>query len=147
MSDAPTLDTYLHHCLYFTANSLARAVGQLAEKAFEGTGLSPAHGFCMMLVIERPGITQKELAQALHLAPSTVTRFLDRLQDRGFVVREAQGRLSRVSPTADGLALSEPMARAWKALYQRYSEILGEEAGQELTALADKAGRRLEQDR
>ena len=145
MKEQPTLATYLHNCLYFTANTLARSVGRMADDAFAGTGLSPAHAFLMMLVIERPGISQKELTAALGLAPSTVTRFVDALQVKGFVVREVEGKLSRVSPTEQGAGLREPMALAWKKLYHRYSEILGEEPGRELTAMVDRAGRALEQ--
>lgn len=145
MSTQPPLSDYLHRCLYFTANTLARAVGRLAEDCFAPTGLSPSHAFLMMLVNERPGITQKELAAALHLAPSTVTRFVDGLQARGFVVREARGKLSAVAPTQAGRALGEPIARAWKELYQRYSAILGEEPGRELAAAVDRAGSLLEQ--
>jgi DNA-binding MarR family transcriptional regulator len=139
-----SLSAYLDNCLYFTANSLARVVGRMAEEAFGDTGLSPSHGFLMMLVTERPGITQKELAQELHLAPSTVTRFVDTLQRKGLVTRESEGKLSRVSPTDKGLLLREPIAQAWKALYHRYSEILGEDEGRRITAMVNRASRRLE---
>lgn len=144
MTCEPTLSTYLSNCLYFTANSLARTVGRMAEDAFKGTGLSPAHAFLMMLVNERPGLTQKELTQALQLAPSTVTRFVDSLQRQGFVKREMEGKLSRVSPTDEGLLLKEPIAKAWKSLYYRYSEILGEEEGKKLTAIVGQANCKLE---
>ncbi|WP_272698808.1 MarR family winged helix-turn-helix transcriptional regulator [Desulfovibrio sp. Fe33] len=141
----PTLSTYLNNCLYFTANSLARTVGRMAEEAFGDTGISPAHAFLMMLVNERPGLTQKELTQVLQLAPSTVTRFVDSLQRKGLVVRELEGKLSRVSPTDAGLQLKGPIAKAWKSLYRRYSEILGEEEGKHLTAMVSKANRTLEE--
>lgn len=144
MTSEPTLSTYLNNCLYFTANSLARTVGRMAEGAFSDTGLSPAHAFLMMLVNERPGITQKELTQALQLAPSTVTRFVDSLQRKGFVVRTVEGKLSRVSPTNEGQQLKEPIAEAWKSLYHQYSDILGEEEGKKLTAIVGQANCALE---
>lgn len=145
MKCEPTLSTYLSNCLYFTANALARKVGRMADEAFAGTGLSPSHAFLMMLVNEQPGITQKELTQALHLAPSTVTRFVDSLQRKGFVVREVEGKLSKVSPTDAGLALKDPIAAAWKRLYHHYSDILGEEEGKRLTAVVHQANCELEE--
>ncbi|MGL1863380.1 MAG: MarR family transcriptional regulator [Pseudodesulfovibrio sp.] len=144
MTTKPTLSTYLHNCLFFTANSLARTVGRMAEDAFSETGLSPSHAFLMMLVNEQPGITQKELTHSLQLAPSTVTRFVDTLQRKGFVERQVEGKLSRVSPTSAGQQLKAPIAKAWKSLYHRYSEILGEEEGKNITALVDQAGCKLE---
>lgn len=67
----------LHNCLYFTSNSLSRVITRMAEEEFRRTGLSPSHAFLMMLVNDNPGIGQKELREQLHLAPSTVTRFID----------------------------------------------------------------------
>ena len=69
----------LHNCLYFTANSLSRVITRMADDEFRRTGLSPSHAFLMMLVNDNPGIGQKELCEQLHLAPSTVTRFIDAL--------------------------------------------------------------------
>lgn len=145
MTTEHSLSDYLHNCLYFTAGTLARVVARMADKAFRDTGLSPSHAFLLMLAIERPGLTHTELAEALHLAPSTMTRFVDKLERAGLVEREAQGKLSRVSATDAGLALRGPIAQAWKRLYRDYSDILGEEAGRELTAQVDRAGMRLEE--
>lgn len=88
----------LHHCLYFTANSLARVITRLAEEEFRRTGLSPSHAFVMMLVNDHPGIGQKELCAQLHLAPSTVTRFIDALVQRGYLTRHADGKASGCMP-------------------------------------------------
>ncbi|WP_373682476.1 MarR family winged helix-turn-helix transcriptional regulator [Desulfovibrio sp. JC010] len=125
-------------------NTLSRVVGRLADEAFAETGISPAHAFLMMLVNENPGIIQKELTAALHLAPSTVTRFVDSLAKKGFVERRTEGKLSKVYPTEAGMALQEPIAAGWKELYHRYSEILGEEEGKLLTSAIFEAGRKLE---
>ncbi|WP_421903565.1 MarR family winged helix-turn-helix transcriptional regulator [Maridesulfovibrio sp.] len=144
MTDQPQISDYLSNCLFFTVNTLSRVVGRLADEAFAETGISPAHAFLMMLVNEQPGIIQKDLTAALHLAPSTVTRFVDSLQKKGFVERKTEGKLSRVYPTEAGEALRESIAEGWKNLYLRYSEILGEEEGKLLTSSVFEAGRKLE---
>lgn len=140
----PDLEHLLHNCLYFTANTLARRVSAMAEEEFKPTGLSPSHAFMLMLVIGRPGITQKELAEALHLAPSTVTRFVDALQFKlGLVERKSQGKLARIYPTEKGQDMGEQIASCWKELYHRYSEVLGEAQGKELTQAIDLASKKL----
>lgn len=124
---------YLQNCLYFSANSLSRLITRMAEEEFRVAGLSPSHAFLMMLVNENEGVGPKKLSEFLHLAPSTVTRFVDSLAGKGYLRRETEGKASRIFTTPEGKALQGPIADAWKRLYYRYSDILGEESGQKLT--------------
>ena len=138
------VEKYLHNCLYFTANALARQVSQMAEEEFRYAGLSPSHAYLLMLVDERPGITQKELGEALHLAPSTVTRFVDALcHRRELVERRTEGKTARIYPTQKGLELKKQIAECWHNLYRRYSAVLGEEEGCALTRAIDLANEKL----
>ena len=133
----------LHNCLYFTANSLARVITRMAEEEFRLTGLSPSHAFLMMLVNDNPGIGQKELCEQLHLAPSTVTRFIDTLTYKGFLIRQTDGKATRVFATKEGAKLRKPIEEAWKNLHQRYARVLGLDEGDRLTAMIDDASSRL----
>lgn len=136
-------DEYLHGCLYFTANALSRAVTRMAEDSFMKTGLSPSHAFVLMLVNEQGSVTQKELARQLHLAPSTVTRFIDQLEKKGLARRKSEGKTTLATSTRSGQALQKPIEKAWKDLYRRYSKILGEAEGIELTRVIDEAASRM----
>ena len=133
----------LHNCLYFTANSLARLITRMAEEEFRKTGLSPSYAFLMMLVTDNPGIGQKELCEKLHLAPSTVTRFIDTLVYRRYLTRQSEGKASNVYPTETGEKLRKPIDEAWKNLHQRYASVLGLKEGDELTAMIDTASEKL----
>lgn len=74
-------------CLYFNVNALARVVNKKWAEAFKQYDLSPAHGYMLRVVLSEPGISQKQLAAELRLEKSTITRFVDVLQKKGFVVR------------------------------------------------------------
>ena len=134
----------LHNCLFFTANSLARSISRLAEEEFGRLGLVPSHAFLLMLVIDRPGISQKDLAAQLHLAPSTVSRFVDVLAGRGLLEKRGLGKQVQAWPTAAGQAQLAPIQLAWGEIHRRYSAILGEEEGRSLARLTDEAQRRLD---
>ncbi|ACL05563.1 transcriptional regulator, MarR family [Desulfatibacillum aliphaticivorans] len=136
MGDSKTI---LNDCLYFTANALARVITRMAEEEFRKTGLSPSHAFLMMLVNDNPGIGQKELCEHLQLAPSTVTRFVDAMANKGFLSRQSEGKASRVFPTPTGEDLHQPIMDAWKGLHERYSRVLGRKEGDGLTVMIDAA--------
>jgi DNA-binding MarR family transcriptional regulator len=129
----------LHDCLYFTANSLARVITRMAEEEFRKTGLSPSHAFLVMLVNDHPGIAQKELADNLQLAPSTVTRFIDSLVYKGYLTRQTEGKASKVYPTDEGKNLQSVIDDAWNNLHMRYAKVLGLREGDALTAMIDAA--------
>lgn len=133
-----------HHCLYFTANTLARVVTRIAEEEFARAGIAPSYAFLMMLVNETPGITQKELAKKLVLAPSTVTRFIDTLTQKGYLERKVEGKLSRIYPTKKGTQLQGMVDAAWLAFHNRYIEILGQDASHQLVRMMDQVSQKLE---
>ncbi len=136
---APQCDSHLNACLYFTANSLARSVSKMADEAFMVTGLAPSYAFVQMLVNETPGINQNEIATCMNLAPSTVTRFIDKLVERQLLRRELVGKVSKVYPTQKGLELQPLLRQAWAALHERFVAVLGRDFADHLTAEIDRA--------
>ncbi len=135
----------LECCLFFTANSLARAITRMGEEEFASVGMAPSYAFILSLVADTPGISQKELAAHLHIAPSTVSRFIDSLEKRGLLYKEQLGRNSFIHPTDKGQAMKPAISAAWHGLYERYINILGKEEGEMLTSLTADAYRKLEE--
>lgn len=124
---------YLKHCLYFSANSLAREITRMADEEFRETGLFPSQAFLVMLVHENPGIGPLELSEILHLAPSTVTRLSDSMTRKRVLKRNTEGRLVKIYLTPKGKRLNLLIKKSWKNLYRRYVKILGEEYSVSLT--------------
>jgi DNA-binding MarR family transcriptional regulator len=133
----------LECCLFFTANSLARVMTKMGEEEFAGVGMTPSYAFLLTLAVDSPGISQKELAEALNMAPSTVSRFVDALAKRGLVRKEGQGRNTYIHPTEKGEALRPQISAAWTSLYERYSRIIGKDKGDKLTRLTAEASHKL----
>lgn len=120
-------------CLYFSANALARVMTQQAEEAFAAVGLAPSHAFLMMSINRMPGIHPNELARQMMLKPSTITRLLEKLEQKGLVDRTTSGKSVEVFPTRDGKRLQGGIETAWQDLYKRYTAMLGEQQAKNLT--------------
>lgn len=105
------MDHLFCECLYFSANRLARIMNKMAEEEFAPIGLSPTYAFLFMTVHAHPGITQKELSEKLHIAPSTSTRFVKKLELKKLVVRENEGKLTRIYLTEDGVKIQEQIKK------------------------------------
>ncbi|RED58619.1 MarR family winged helix-turn-helix transcriptional regulator [Cohnella lupini] len=118
-------DSFLRTCLFFTSNRLSRAITKIAEEQFASTGLSPMYGYLILLVNGTPGITQKELAEKLSVTPSTLTRFIDKLEGRHLAERKVQGKTVLVYPTEKSKELEVTIRAASRKLKESYSAVLG----------------------
>ena len=136
------VDGSLCNCLYFTSSRLSRVLTRMAEEEFRETDLFPSQA----LINENPGISQSRLSRELDLKPSTTSRFVDKLEHRGFVKRKVEGKSPSLHPTEEGLELTEKIVACWKNLFKRYSRILGEENGVKLTSAVHDAVIKLERD-
>lgn len=133
----------LNQCLFFTVKKLDRIMDKIAEEAFKQTGLSPTYGFIILAVNEQPGITQKELAELLHTAPSTIARFVVKLESKNLVYTEQSGRSTLSYLTDEGKILVNKIDEAWDQLHNLYAETLGKEESDELALHISKIGDQL----
>ena len=47
----------------------------------------------MILMNENDAVSQKEIAEHLSLAPSTITRFVDKLKNEGYLTKNGMGEI------------------------------------------------------
>jgi DNA-binding MarR family transcriptional regulator len=78
---------------------------QLMFHVFAQEGAHPGQAFCLKILARRDGISQRELAGALHLSAPTVTAMLQRMERAGTIERRpdaTDGRVTRVHLTQLG---------------------------------------------
>lgn len=92
-------------CLYFATSSLARKVEKLATGIWKQVDLSPSHAYVLILVLKEPGIQPGIVADQLQLTPSTITRLIEKLEERKLVVRTTEGKQTNVYPTQKAKAM------------------------------------------
>ena len=131
-------------CLYYTANALGRAMTRMADEEFANTGLAPSYAFLLMTVGHQPGIQPTAISETMLLKPSTITRLIEKMEGRGFLHRKPVGRSTEVFLTESGEHLIPKIQKAWKNLYHRYTDLLGEEMAKQLTMLTYQAVEKME---
>ncbi|MEH7072787.1 MarR family winged helix-turn-helix transcriptional regulator [Neobacillus drentensis] len=136
----------LIHCLYFTASRFARNITKLAENTFDFEDLAPSYFYMIMTVKFHPEITQKELCHKLSIAPSTSTRFIDKLEKLKLVTRKMDGKQTHISLTDEGEKVYHQFRTSLKELFTGYSEILGREFSIDLSKMLHEASNKLEKE-
>lgn len=124
------INLMFERCLYFNTQNLARTVNRIWTEEFKQYDLSPAHAYLLRLVLGEPGLLQRDIAQQLGLSKSTVTRFIDSLEQRGYVTRKYSGndgRESAVYPARKATAIQKQLEASGSKLYKRMLSVLGEE--------------------
>ena len=131
-------------CLYFTSNALARKVEKLAQQTWKKVNLSPSHAYLLMIALEEPGVTPTTLSEHLQLQPSTITRLIEKLEEKKLVVRTTEGKITNVYPTPKGKELQPKLNECMQEFFSRYSKILGKEESTKLAQTMARIADRLE---
>lgn len=124
-------------CLYFNSNTLARTVSRIWAEAYHQVKLSPSHAFLLRVVLTKPGLFPRELADELNLSRSTITRFLDSLEKRDFLVRkptDKDGRELRVYPTKAAREIHQKLNDIGGGLTKLMSELIGKDELSQMVA-------------
>jgi len=126
-------------CLYFNINALTRAVNRIWDEAFAEFDLSPSHAYLLRLTLSDPGLTPKQIGLELKLEKSTITRFLDALEKKGFIKRKQSlsddAREQGIYPTKKSEKIALRLEEKGDALYQKMIKSIGKS---ELTSLVSQ---------
>ena len=144
MEDNGSTCSQFNSCLFFSAGKLARVFSKTADNAFRITGLSPSHAFLLYIVNQNNGIHQKKIGEMLHMTPSTITRFVEKLESKGLITRKADGKNVHLYTTERGTRLQPVIFTAWRSLKDSYSEILTPGEAEQFISTANKLIAKLE---
>ena len=72
---------------------------QLFFKLTSEKGIRPGQAVCLWFINQNAGISQRDLAEKIHVAPPTVTLMLQKLEKAGLIIRKDDIRDQRLSHT------------------------------------------------
>ena len=119
----------------FSAIRTIELLGRLHHMAFRTLflqdGLPPAQAGAMRTVIRFPGLSQRELADKLHIQRATATVMLQKMEKAGYVERrpdQEDQRIFRIYPTALATAVDVENRKNVVAYFSRcFSDVPPEE--------------------
>ena len=132
-------DKLTENNIYFLTSAFARKLGNQADELFETIGLSSSHALLLHLINKNPEIQPGQLAEMLHLKPSTITRLVQKLERRGMVEKQSKGRATKIVCTNDGQNTAENIRTKWDKLIQQKREELGERYVEVLSEMISNA--------
>jgi len=109
--------------------------------------ISPEQWSLIFRVVERSGLTQKELSDSTYKDQANITRSIDRLEQKGFLKRienPNDRRSFQLIPTQEALTLVEQIVPLSHAFNQRLTQGFSEEEAHTLIALLKKVHDNLE---
>ncbi|HKX32502.1 MAG TPA: MarR family transcriptional regulator [Blastocatellia bacterium] len=125
------------HCLYFNTTALARLAERLWTEAFRRFDLTPSQAFMLRLILNRPGLLQWEIAEALKISPPTTTRLLNALKTKRLVERHASptdGRETKIYPTRAAKEIQASLNAASGEVTRTIKQTIGEEVFDEVVS-------------
>jgi DNA-binding MarR family transcriptional regulator len=112
-------------CIYFNLTTLTRQITKLWQEDMGRLGLSPSHGYLLIALVENPQISQKDAGKLMELDASTITRFIETLEQRGLVEKSAKGKGGSLKVTVEGKKLSRQISKTIDGLYGRMQAHFG----------------------
>jgi len=104
--------------LGFQVIRLCKAHRQRMEEALNQLGLHVGQELLLLHLWKEDGVPQSQLAEAMGVDISTITKTVQRMERTGLLKRSQDAedaRISRVYLTEQGRALHEPVMEVWKA--------------------------------
>ena len=109
-----------------SVNSFSRTLSAFFDDRLSRFNLATSYIELMILMRKNGGVSQKDIASQLSLAPSTVTRFVEKLKNQGYLTKHRDGRNMTIELTDDGRRVSADMEREYESVVQDIRDLMGE---------------------
>jgi len=120
---------------------VCRMSGHHLKTHMEKIGLHRGQGFAMVQLWHRDGVPQRELSEAMHISPASVTNMLQRMERDGWIRRERDRddqRVVRVYLSDKAKDLREKARTVFREMEEELGSIYSDEERETLKRLLMK---------
>jgi len=111
--------------MHSEANTFSRSVSKHFDSYFKESGLATSYVEVLIFIKNEGPALQKEIADYLNLDPSTITRFLKKLQKGDWVVKEKIDGRVKIALNTKKSGEVEGLQKLYRKAEEELSEILG----------------------
>lgn len=115
------MNNFFEDNLYFTVNAFARELSVVAESYFSVIGLTPSDAMLMLVVSSKPNVQPTEVSEKIKLAPSTITRMVEKLEKKDLLLRTSESKYTFINATEKGQNLFPTISETWLNVYKHFN--------------------------
>lgn len=112
--------------MHSAANTFSRYISKHFDSYFRESGLATSYVEVLIFIKNEGPALQKEIAEYLNLDPSTITRFLKKLQKESWVVKEKVEGRTKITLSPKRIEDVKDLQALYREAEESLSEILGD---------------------
>lgn len=112
--------------MHSASNSFSREITRHFDSYFEEYDLATSYVELLLILYDQDDLSQNDLAHEMKLAPSTITRFVNKLVKKGLVQKKKIGRTAMITLSRSGRVLAPTLKRNFEHAVGDLESILGE---------------------
>ncbi|MGB0715939.1 MAG: MarR family winged helix-turn-helix transcriptional regulator [Phycisphaerae bacterium] len=139
------VDRIAGECLAVRIRLLNRTITSIFDDALRPLGIKVSQLNVLMVVAKKGTATPSEICGTLNMEKSTLSRNLDRMKDRGWLlgVGAVSGRRQQLEISAAGRRLIEKALPLWEQAQNEAEALLGSRGSQSIHRAADTVWKQL----
>lgn len=111
--------------MHSAANAFSREITRHFDSYFENYDLATSYVELLLILQEDDELSQNDLAEKMKLAPSTITRFVNKLEKKGFVQKKKVGRTAIITLSKKGKSVLPDLKNSFDNAVRDLEEVLG----------------------
>ena len=115
----------IDNTMHAITNSISREITGFYDAYFKEDKLATSYIELLLMIEDYDKISQKAIATKMNLAPSTITRFINKLIKKGLVSKKMDGRISYVTLSESGKKEVPNLRNKYEQAEEDLKELLG----------------------
>lgn len=112
--------------MHSAANTFSREITRYFDSYFKEYDLATSYVELLLILLEKEESSQNDIADDMNLAPSTITRFVNKLVEKGLLQKKKDGRTAVIELSKKGRSLVPELKRSFNNAVADLESILGE---------------------